>query len=123
MVSFRLSLKSSRVLICMDGDTGLSGWGSSMSILFCSLGVHSSGVSFWLFLLLAFNSSEAASSLKKMSTSLFFQKPSYTGVALGIRSPIFIRGLSVVVVRCSLRGPRGLFYLTIVFLFKFGLSP
>ena len=106
--------------------TGLSEWGSSMSILFCSSGAGSSGASFWLFLLLAFSSSEAASSLNKMSTSLFFQKPSYTGVALGIRSPIFVRGLSEWVVRLvvsvSLRGPRGLFYLTIVLLFNFRLS-
>ena len=80
--------------MCIDGDAGLLGWGSSTSILFCSLGDDSSGASFWLFLHLAFNSSEATSSLDKMSTSLFFQKPSYTGVAFGIRSPNFVRGLS-----------------------------
>ena len=93
-----VSSKLSRVLISRDGDSGLSGWGSSTSISSissCPLGDDSSGVSFWvLLLLLLFNSYEAASSLDKMSTSLFFEKPSYTGVALGIMSPNFIRGLS-----------------------------
>ena len=94
MASSKLSLRSFQVLINRDGDFGLLGWDSSTSSSSCSLGDDSSEVSFWVLLHLSFSSSEAASSLNKMSKSLFFQKPSYTGVALGIMSPNFVRGSS-----------------------------
>ena len=93
-----------------DGDSGLLGWGSSyinfVNFILSHGELASQGFTFWvLLLLLLFNSSEAASSLDRMSSTLFFQKPSYTGVAWVIISPIFVRGFS----ELSLRIPRACF--------------